>query len=242
MKRKSGFIRKLTSRLLATVLIILLLIGGFYGVKGYIMYQNAINEAPIVEIVNTIQGQENYVKYEDLLSIYIDAVISTEDKRFETHCGIDILAICRAAWTDIKTLSFAEGGSTITQQIAKNQLFTQEKRVERKFAEVFAAFAFEKEYSKKELFEIYVNSIYFGDGYYGIYDAAQSYYGKSPSNLTDYEAIMLAGIPNAPSAYSPDTNEEFASQRVKQVLNSMVQNHIITQEEADRIEREDNSY
>lgn len=239
MKRKSGFIRKLTSRLLATVLIILLLIGGFYGVKGYTMYQNAIKETSIVEIANTIQDQKSFTKYEDLPSIYIDAVISAEDKRFETHCGIDILAISRAAWTDIKTLSFAEGGSTITQQIAKNQLFTQEMQIERKFAEIFAAFAFEKEYSKKELFEIYVNSIYFGCGYYGIYDAAQGYYGKSLSDLTNYEAIMLAGIPNAPSAYSPDTNEEFASQRVKQVLNSMVRNQVITQEEADRIERED---
>ena len=113
------------------------------------MYQNAINETPIVEIANTIQGQINFVKYEDLPSIYIDAVISTEDKRFEAHCGIDILAICRAAWTDIKTLSFAEGGSTITQQIAKNQLFTQEKRIERKFAEFSRPLHSKKNTAKK---------------------------------------------------------------------------------------------
>lgn len=85
----------------------------------------------------------------------------------------------------------------------KNEYFTQEKTLERKFAEVFAAWDLEREYGKEEIFELYVNTIYFGSGYYGIREAAQGYFSKAPSELSDYEAIMLAGLPNAPSAYSP---------------------------------------
>lgn len=120
-------------------------------------------------------------------------------------------------------MSFVEGGSTISQQLMKNEYFTQEKKLERKFAEIFAAWELEREYSKKEIFELYVNTIYFGSGYYGIHDAAEGYFGKEPSELTEYEAIMLAGLPNAPSAYSPDTNPELARQRMKQVLEKMVE-------------------
>lgn len=238
MKWVFWHIQRLTFRLLAVILTILLLIGGFYSAKGYCMYQNTISETSITDIVNKIRSQEHFTKYADLPSIYVDAVISAEDKRFETHCGIDPLAISRAAWTDIKTLSFAEGGSTITQQLAKNLLFTQEKKVERKFAEIFAAFAFEKEYSKEELFELYVNTIYFGSGYYGIYDASQGYFGKLPSELTDYEAVMLAGIPNAPTAYSPNNNMELAKKRMSLVLRRMIACGKITEEEAVAIQEQ----
>ena len=131
-------------------------------------------------------------------------------------------------------MSFVEGGSTITQQFVKNELFTQDKKVERKAAEIFAVFELESKYTKEEIFELYVNTIYFGDGYYGVCQASEGYFGKKTSELTDYEAAMLAGIPNAPSAYSPDVNEELAAQRVQQVLKSMVRHKIITQEEADR--------
>ena len=90
-------------------------------------------------------------------------------------------------------------------------------------------------YEKKEIFELYANTAYFGSGYYGIYDAAMGYFGKMPSELTDYEAAMLAGLPNAPSVYSPDTNMDLAVQRVRQVLDSMVENDILTEEEAEAI-------
>ena len=168
-------------------------------------------------------------------TIYIDAVISVEDKRFENHCGVDFITISRAVWNDIKAMSFVEGGSTITQQIAKNQYYTQEKKLERKFAEIFTAIELEKYCSKQEIFELYVNTIYFGDGYYGIYDAAKGYFGNEPSELSDYEAILLAGLPNAPSAYSPSTNPELAHSRMKIVLSKMVECDVITQEEAEVI-------
>lgn len=230
------FIKKIMSRLLIIIMIVI----GFFGVKGYHMYKNTVKETPVTEILDNIQSEENFTSYDELPKIYIDAVISAEDKRFKSHFGIDLFAISRAAWTDIKTLSFAEGGSTITQQIAKNLLFTQEKKLERKFAEVFAAFALEKEYSKEELFEIYVNTIYFGDGYYGIYDASQGYFGKTPSDLTDYEAVLLAGLPNAPSNYSPNDNTELAEKRMSVVLDRMVKCKKITKEKAKNIMNENN--
>lgn len=235
MKQILRFAAKITLHIISFILILLILIGVFYGIKGYQMYQNAIEDTPISDIVGTVHESEHFTPYNELPSIYVDAVISAEDKRFFSHPGIDPLAIGRAVWTDIRTLSFAEGGSTITQQIAKNQLFTQEKKVERKFAEIFAALALEKECSKEELFELYVNTIYFGSGYYGIYDAAQGYFRKSPSELTDYEAIMLAGIPNAPSNYSPDTDMELARKRMSSVLEKMVACDKLTEKQADHI-------
>lgn len=222
-------------RLFGIVLLFSILAALFFGVKGYRMYQDAIEQKPIATIADTIRNKNGFTKYEDLPDIYIDAVIAAEDKRFESHCGIDVLAIARAVWTDITTLSFAEGGSTITQQIAKNQLFTREKHMERKFAEIFAAFALEKEFSKEELFELYVNSIYFGSGYYGIYDAAQGYFGKTPQELTDYEAVLLAGLPNAPSVYSPDNSIELAQKRTSVVLRRMIDCGKITAEESEEI-------
>lgn len=199
------------------------------------MYRNAVEKTPISEKVESIRNMEGFTEYEELPKIYVDAVISVEDKRFWSHGGVDVLAIGRAMWNDLQTMSFAEGGSTITQQIAKNEYFTQEKKLERKFAEIFLALELEADYSKQEIFELYVNTIYFGSGYYGIHDAAQGYYGKEPSELSDYEAVMLAGLPNAPSAYSPDSSPELAKQRMKQVLDRMVECGKMAEEKADNL-------
>lgn len=234
-KQALRYVRNIVLTISVSFLLLVSAVGVVFCVKGYLMYQIAIKEKPIAMIADTVRSKEGFIKYEDLPPIYIDAVISAEDKRFENHCGIDVWAIARAAWTDIRTLSFAEGGSTITQQIAKNELFTQEKRIERKFAEIFAALALEKEYTKQELFEIYVNSIYFGSGYYGIFDAAQGYFQKNPQDLTDYEAVMLAGIPNAPSVYSLDNNMELAEKRMSVVLDRMIKCGKITEKEASEI-------
>lgn len=235
MKKLIKIIFKILLSLLSLVLVVLLVVGGFFGIKGYHMYQDAVEEMPISEKVATIRQMDHFVEYEELTDIYIDAVISVEDKRFEEHHGVDYLAICRAVWNDLRTLSFAEGGSTITQQLMKNEYFTQEKKLERKFAEIFAAWEVEKQYDKEDIFELYVNTIYFGSGYYGIYEAAEGYFGKEPSELTEYEAVMLAGLPNAPSAYSPDTSPELAKQRMSQVLDRMVECEVLTRSEADRL-------
>lgn len=122
-----------------------------------------------------------------------------EDHRFEQHWGIDLIAIGRAAWNNLISWSLREGGSTITQQLAKNMYFTQEKSFIRKIAEMFMAFRLENTYTKDKILELYVNSIYFGDGYYCVRDASRGYFGKEPIDMTGYESTLLAGIPNAPS-------------------------------------------
>ncbi len=226
---------KILLTILTAILIIIAIAGIFFGIKGYNMYKNAVAETPFEEKVESIRSDENFVEYDELPEIYIDAAISAEDKRFFEHNGIDLLAIGRAAFNDLRTMSFVEGGSTITQQLMKNEYFSQDKNFERKFAEIFAALDFEKTYSKEDIFELYVNTIYFGSGYYGIYDAAIRYFGKTPQELTDREAVMLAGLPNAPSAYSPNVNPELADQRMKQVLEKMIKCEAITEEEAAEI-------
>ncbi len=226
---------KLILSLFSILLVILLLVGTWFGIKGYQMYRDAVEEVPISEKVASIRSTSGFTEYEDLPTLYVEAVISVEDKRFWSHHGVDYLAIARAAWNDVRSLSFVEGGSTITQQLMKNQYFTQDKNFERKFAEIFAAWDMERAYTKEEIFELYVNTIYFGSGYYGIHDAAQGYFGKDPAGLTESEAVMLAGLPNAPSVYSLDANPALARQRMRQVLDSMVDCGAISQTESDRI-------
>ncbi len=232
----AGKIKKFICRLIALALIVCIIGAVFYGYKGYEMYREAVSKTPISSIAEDIYSKEHFTEYESLPQIYIDAVIAAEDKRFFRHKGIDPLAIARAAFNDIIAGAFVEGGSTIPQQLAKNELFTQDKKIERKFADAIGALAIERQYSKKQIFEMYVNSIYFGSGYYGIYDAAMGYFGKTPEQLDDYEAVMLAGLPNAPSNYSPDSNTELAEKRMSVVLKRMVKCHKITQEEAEEIQ------
>jgi membrane peptidoglycan carboxypeptidase len=194
---------------------------GFFALKGYFMHIAALQSVSVAEMAESIRSEDGFVPYDELPQFYIDAVISAEDRHFFEHKGFDITAIGRALLYDIRTRSFAQGGSTITQQLAKNEFYTQEKKPERKFAELFTSLEIEKELSKTEIFELYVNSIYFGSGYYGIGSASEGYCGKTPSELTEYECAMLAGLPNAPSMYSPDENPELAIERLSQVLDCM---------------------
>lgn len=221
------------------VLLVLFLVGLsisliFIG-NGYNMFKTAIEETPLEEKVEEIREKENYTTIEEMPQMYINAVISVEDKRFFTHPGIDIIAIGRAALNDIKAMSFVEGGSTITQQLAKNIYFTQEKKITRKIAEVFMAFDIEKAYDKNEILELYLNTSYFGDGYYTVKEASRGYFGKEPMEMDDYECIMLAGIPNAPGVYAPTKNLDLAKQRQRQVAEKMIANGYLTEEEAEII-------
>ena len=224
------FLKILMILLLIGLSIALLIIG-----NGYTMYKEAIEKEPLEEKVTEIRGKESYTEFSELPQMYVNAVISVEDKRFFKHGGIDIIAIGRAAINDIKAMSYVEGGSTITQQLAKNMYFTQEKIMERKIAEVFMAWKIEANYSKEDIFELYVNSIYFGNGYYTVKEACKGYFNKDISEMTDYECIMLAGIPNAPSVYAPTVNPELAKQRQKQVMDKMIENGYLTEEEANEI-------
>lgn len=228
-------VRRFIFRLCLLMLLAAAGVGAFFGVNGYRMYQDAVSRTSIEERVEEIRAKEDFTDFSEMSDFYIEAVISVEDHRFMSHPGIDPIAVVRAAWADIQAMAFVEGGSTITQQLAKNMLFTQEKKVERKIAEMIAALKMELTYTKQEIFELYANTAYFGSGHYGIYQASMGYFGKKPSELTDYEAAMLAGVVNAPSAYSPDSHKDLAQQRAQQVLNKMVKYKIITREQAEAI-------
>lgn len=203
--------------------------------NSYSKYKSALKELPLDEKVAEIRSQENFCTISDVPQLYIDAVVSVEDRRFYSHNGFDFVGTLRAVITDIKTRSLQEGGSTISQQLAKNMYFPQDNTIERKIAEIFLAMEIEKEYSKNDVLELYFNCIYYGSGYYCIYDAAKGYFGKEPADMNAYESTLLAGVPNAPSVYSPKVNLKLSHKRQEKVLATMVDNNILTQNEADEI-------
>ena len=206
---------------LLTILTVALIAIGVFAVLGWNMHQEAVTGRPVRQVYAELSQEEHFVEFDELPEFYVNAVVATEDRDFWGHSGIDPSAIVRALLHDIAARDFAEGGSTITMQTAKNLYYTQDKRLERKTAEVFTAFELEDTLDKKQIFELYVNTIYFGSNYYGIYAASMGYYGVPPSELTDEQCAVLAGIPQAPSAYSPDVSPELAQQRAQQVLKSM---------------------
>ena len=131
---------KILKRIIICIILIILFAVGIVTYKGYTIYKQALNEISVKDKVAEIQSQENYTKIEDLPEFYLNAVIAVEDHRFYDHGAIDIISIGRAVWTNIKSFELREGGSTITQQLAKNIYFTQEKTALRKIAEIFMAF------------------------------------------------------------------------------------------------------
>lgn len=213
---------KIFKKILLILLIIILVIISILFIIGFSSYSKVLKETPLIDRITEITSKENYVKFDSMSKNYINAVIAIEDHRYYDHGAVDFIALARALFTNIRDKEFDEGGSTITQQVSKNIFFNQEKSISRKLGEAFGAFDLEKNYSKNEIFELYVNTAYFGDGYYGIYDASHGYYNKDPKDLTLDESSMLAGVPNAPSVYAPTVNIGLARQRQKQVLNSML--------------------
>lgn len=232
---------KILKKTILVIIVISISIGLLVIGNGHDMYKNAIKQVPLEEKVASIREKDNYTKIEELPQMYINAVISVEDHRFYKHNGIDIIAIGRAALHDIKAMSFVEGGSTITQQLSKNIYFTQEKKITRKVAEVFMSFEIEKNYDKDEILELYLNTSYFGDGYYTVKEAVKGYFGKELNEMTDYECILLAGIPNAPSVYSLTKNPELAKQRQRQVMNKMIKYGYLTEDKANEIVNQENN-
>lgn len=231
--------KKIIKLIVFLIIIITLSVSIPFVVKGYKMYTVALNEVSIEEKKNEIQSKESYTSLSELPQIYKDAVLAVEDHRYYKHGAIDIISIGRAIITDIKAKEFVEGGSTITQQLAKNLYFTQKKEIERKIAEIFMAYKMERTLDKDTILELYLNSSYFGNGYYTVKQASRGYFKKEPKEMTSYEATLLAGIPNAPSVYAPTKNLNLAKQRQKQVINKMVKYKYLTQEEANKILKED---
>ncbi len=180
-----------------------------------------INNKLVEGRVNMIRKNKNYVKIENIDKKFLKSMMAIEDHRFYNHGALDFISIARATLNNIKARRVVEGGSTITQQLAKNLYLSNERSFKRKFKELFFAIQLERQYTKDEILELYVNSISFGDGYVGIGEAANGYFGKDASNLTFDEATLLAGLPQAPSLYALSKNNGLAKKRQKQVINAL---------------------
>jgi penicillin-binding protein 1A len=172
------------------------------------------------------------IALKDLPPYLPKAFIAIEDRRFYSHYGVDPIGILRAAVTNILHRGVSQGGSTLTQQLAKNLFLTQERTMARKLQEVELALWLERKHSKSEILELYLNRVYFGSGAYGVEAAAQRYFGKPARNVTIAEAAMLAGLVKSPSRLAPNRNPEGAEQRARTVLAAMADAKFITDAQA----------
>ncbi len=227
---------KIFRRIFLIVVILVILVVGTIAFMGHSMYSDAINKKSISDRINEIKSDENYVTIDKISDNFKNAIIAVEDHRFKDHNGIDLITTTRSMLENIVQKDIVAGGSTITQQTGRLLYFTQEQRFTRKVAELFVAFDLEKNYSKDEILELYVNIIYYGNGYYGIREASLGYFNKEPKDLTLDEASLLAGIPNAPSVYAPTKNMDLAKKRQSAVLGAMVKYGYISEDDKLQIE------
>ena len=227
---------KFFKKLLIFILIVILVIVGIIFFNGHKLYKETLEKLSLSDKIAEIKSIGTYVSINDVPDYYINAIVAVEDHRFRDHGAVDFIAIIRAIVSNFQAKEFNEGGSTITQQVAKNLYFIGNNDVvSRKIAEVLVAIDLEKQYSKDDVLEFYMNTIYFGEGYYGIREASNGYYKKEPIDLSLYEATILAGVPNAPSVYAPTINPQLAKSRQRKVLSSMVEYGYLTQKEADEV-------
>lgn len=173
----------------------------------------------------------DYIPLDLLPRRVTDAILATEDRRFFSHMGLDPIGLTRALYVNYRAGHFAEGGSTLTQQLAKNLYLSSERTLARKVEELVLAFWLELKLGKRDILELYLNRVYFGGGAYGIEAAAHRYFGKSARDLTLAEAAVIAGLLKAPSKYAPSASPEQAIQRGKNVLEKMRDAGFITAEE-----------
>lgn len=195
------------------------------------LYETTTIETTDGEVIKEIYTENrNYISIEHIPEHVKNAYVAIEDQRFYDHSGIDIRSIMRAVYRDIIAMSKVEGASTITQQLAKNLFLHNEKTWSRKIKEAMAAIYMERNMSKDEILELYMNEIYFGHGIYGIETASNFYFSKSAADLTVAEGAMLAGLAKAPNGYSPINYPDKALERRNLVLSVMESNGMITAE------------
>ena len=205
------------------------------------------NETSIIydangNIMSKLKGEKDvyYIKYSDIPQVAVDAITSIEDKNFFKHKGYDLKAIIRAGFAYIKNKGvITQGGSTITQQLARNIFLSFEESWQRKAREIFIAIELEKKYTKKEIMEFYLNNIYFANGYYGIQSASLGYFGKGVNSLSLSQITFLLSIPNSPTRYNPYENIEGTLARRDRILDQMVLDGKITEAEASKAKSEE---
>ncbi|HTR11929.1 MAG TPA: transglycosylase domain-containing protein [Roseiarcus sp.] len=172
---------------------------------------------------------DDAIPFEELPDYFVKAVIATEDRRFFSHFGIDIVGTFRALTVNAKASGVVQGGSSITQQLAKNLFLTNERSIQRKIKEAYLALWLEHHYTKKEILKLYLDRVYMGSGAFGVQAAAETYFGKSARDITLAEAAMLAGLFKAPTKYSPTVNLPAARARANDVLSNLVDAGFMTE-------------
>lgn len=182
------------------------------------------------KLIKAYKGEKDsyYMEYEEIPPIVEKAMVSVEDRKFYKHNGVDYRAIARAVIAMLRNGEVKQGGSTITQQLARNVFLSNERTWQRKIEEIFIALNLEEKYSKKQIMEFYLNNIYFGNGYYGIQAAAQGYFSKDISELDISQTAFLCAIPNNPSLYDPVENKQNTLKRRDRILNSMYEQGAIS--------------
>lgn len=176
--------------------------------------------------------REKFVPYDKIPDLLKKGIIATEDRRYYDHGAVDIIGVARAFITNSMAGETLEGGSTIAQQTVKNIFLSNDRTMTRKLEELALAVQLERNYSKEEILELYLNTIYFGHGAYGVGEASRVYFGKAPKDLDLSQCAMLAGLPQAPSAYDPISHPQEGAKRMTTVLALMAQEGYITPEEA----------
>ncbi len=171
---------------------------------GYDMYKDATTHTSLQVRIERLKSDENYVSLEAISPEFLTQVIESEDRRFYTHNGINLISTTRALLKNVMAGSTVEGGSSITQQLAKNMYFSFEKRYERKVAELFVAFDLEKMATKDEILEMYCNIAYFGEGCYGLREATLHYYNLEPLQISSEQAASLVKTLKSPNYYNPN--------------------------------------
>jgi len=219
------------------ILIFIVLCISWFGLKYYFSHVNIIADKVRRDVLTQVQAHHSQLlTYNDIPKMYRNAIISTEDRSFFTNKGIDVRGTVRAVFVDVKSGQSLQGGSTITQQLIHNTILSNtSKSLTWKLYESAYAIGVYDTMSKQETFAFYTNVIYFGHGANGLYQAAETYFGKAPSELNAGELTMLAGIPNAPSVYDPYKNRTLALQRQHLIVQNMVDNGVISEPQAKQI-------
>ena len=194
----------------------------------------------IIASYGDIYGQS--IQYGDLPKNLINAVIVTEDKRFFFHPGVDLKGIARAAYVNLKARRIIQGGSTITQQLAKNLFLTPERSFTRKLHELILSFWLEMRFSKEQLLSIYLNRVYLGSGTYGVQAASEKYFNKKVEELNLYECALIASLLKAPSKYNPISNQKLSRERTAKVLENMRRNNLISKKKVDAAKLSNKEY
>lgn len=190
-------------------------------IAGYNLYNYATSRTNLEYKINELKNRDDFELISNIDKDFLEAIVAIEDHRFYNHKGLDYISIIRATLSNFKSLEIVQGGSTITQQVAKNLYFNGDKKLSRKVAEVFLVNQLEKKYTKDEILEIYVNIINYGYGYIGIKNATEGYFGIEPKEIDLDKATLLAGLPQFPNGYSLKNNYDQAIMRQKQVLQAM---------------------